>query len=48
MNSQKYTKAIYHFLLLYVTGVISLELYEGLVDEFEILNFTIKKEERSY
>lgn len=43
MDSQIYTKAIYHFLLLYITGVISLELYEGLVEGFEISNLIIKK-----
>lgn len=43
MDSQTYTKAIYHFLLLYVMGGISLELYEGLVERFEISNLIIKK-----
>lgn len=43
MDSQTYTKAIYHFLLLYITGSISLELYEGLAERFEISNLIIKK-----
>lgn len=43
MDSQTYTKAIYHFLLLYVSGTISLELYEGLAERFEISNLIIKK-----